>query len=51
MEHSEVHHGRFEVIQILDPVVVKQAYGHIGSRYYSPQRYIQSHEWHYASFC
>jgi len=50
MDHSEVCHGSFEAIPILDPVDVEEAYSHIPSCYHSVQWYVQSQGWHNVSF-
>jgi len=41
MDHRQVDHGRFEAIPILDPVEIGEIYGHIASRYHSPQWHVR----------
>jgi len=50
MDRCQVHYGGFEAIVILDPMEVKQACGHIASRYHSLQWNVESYGWRYASF-
>jgi len=50
MDHCQIRHGSFEAILILDPVDVKEAYGHSASRYHSLKWHVWSYGWRYVSF-
>jgi len=50
MDHCQVRYGHFEVILILDPVDVEEAYSHIAWHYQSVQWHDPSYGCCYASF-
>jgi len=50
VDQCEVCHEGIEAISILDPVIVKEAYSHIASRYHNVQRHVRSHGWRDVSF-
>jgi len=50
IDDCDVCHGSIEAILILDPVDVKEAYGHIASQYHSVQWYVWSYGQRDASF-
>jgi len=49
MDDCQVCHGSIEVISILDPSDVEEAYSHIASRHDSVQWHVRSHGWRDAS--
>jgi len=49
IDHREDCHGSIEVIPILDPVDVEEAYSHIASSYHSLQWHVRSYDWRYAT--
>jgi len=50
MHHHQVRHGRFETIQILDPVGVQEASGYLVTAYHCLQWHVRTYGWRYASF-
>jgi len=50
MHHCELYHGSIEVILILDPVYVDEAYSHIALHYHAVQWHVWSYGWHDVSF-
>jgi len=49
-DDCQVCDGSVEVISLLDPLDVEEAYSHIASRHHSVQRHVRSHGWRDASF-